>query len=253
MSKLPRNIQLSIERFYLTNCVKGYIENDIRLCKLLCSKNKASLDIGANCGVFTLFLSRYSSHVTAIEPVPYLCSLLIDKFKGSNVSVENCALGNIDDQRLLNVPLVGSTKFDTRSSLVTDFEGQDILGRRVTAVDQLTVRVKRMDDFKFTNLGFIKIDVEGYEMEVLSGGLDTLKIQRPNLMVEIEQRHHSQGNILGIFSLLRELGYLGYFLFNGNLRMIDEFDFAKMQNQKLEKTSDYVNNFIFSVSPIRID
>ena len=48
-----------------------------------------------------------------------------------------------------------------------------------------TVEVKTLDSYNFTNVGFIKIDVEGYEKFVLEGAVNTIANNRPTLQLEI--------------------------------------------------------------------
>ena len=42
------------------------------------SKNKSALDIGSNCGFFSLFVSRFLDHVNGVEINPYLISVSND-------------------------------------------------------------------------------------------------------------------------------------------------------------------------------
>ena len=56
-------------------------------------------------------------------------------------------------------------------------------GRTVKTV---VAPMRTLDSFQLTQVGFIKIDVEGHEEAVLRGGLATLKREMPNLMIEIE-------------------------------------------------------------------
>ena len=52
------------------------------------------------------------------------------------------------------------------------------------------VVTKKLDNFNFTNkISFIKIDVEGHEIEVIEGGKLMIKKNKPVLLVEIEERH----------------------------------------------------------------
>jgi len=54
--------------------------------------------------------------------------------------------------------------------------GVKIVKTSDTACQTIKVEMKTLDSFGFTNIGFIKVDVEGFETEVLKGGLDTLRI-----------------------------------------------------------------------------
>jgi hypothetical protein len=46
------------------------------------------------------------------------------------------------------------------------------------------ISVKKLDSFNFTDLNLLKIDVEGWEFEVLKGAVETIKKHKPVLLVE---------------------------------------------------------------------
>ena len=165
------------------------------------------------------------------------------------MTVNHCALGNPDtnSNSYLWVPTVGSDVFETRGSLKTNFENEYILERKVTRVHKIDVTVKKLDDFRIEHVGFMKIDVEGFEPEVLQGAKETIKNSKPNIFIEIEQRYHKQSNVVDIFNYIVDLGYVGYFTFRKKLRRIADFDANIMQNPENEKCKGlYVSNFIFT-------
>jgi hypothetical protein len=88
--------------------------------------------------------------------------------------------------------------------------------------------------------------VEGHELEVLRGSLAILKNHRPNLLVEIEQRHSSVP-IAETFSFITGQGYRGEFLDRErNLQRLASFDPAKHQaDPRLAGQPGSVSNFIF--------
>jgi FkbM family methyltransferase len=54
------------------------------------------------------------------------------------------------------------------------------------------VQIVKLDDFHLENVSFIKMDVEGFEMEVVAGGLETIQKNKPIMIIEIfnnPQRH----------------------------------------------------------------
>jgi hypothetical protein len=89
----------------------------------------------------------------------------------------------------------------------------------------------------------LKIDVEGNELRVFRGGINTLKTYKPKILVEIESRHIGKEKVLATFQYLEELGYSGSFVFKANRLPLAAFEFDKHQNA--EKASTYCNNFIF--------
>lgn len=204
------------------------------------------MDIGANKGHFALFLANYSSFVHCFEPLPEMQDILNKRFRSANIKVHDCALGNCDQELDLYIPSVKEQKYETRSSLIKEVSDNNIMGEEVTNIQAIKVKVRRLDDFKIDNLGFMKIDVEGYELQVLDGAKETIKHNRPNLFIEIEQRHHKNENINNIFKVILKFGYYGYFIYNNKIKSISDFDIEKMQNSTSEGTMHYINNFFFT-------
>jgi FkbM family methyltransferase len=246
VDKLPVDSRLFIERVYFYH----YIKNDIKVFKQLSNPQKVCLDIGANIGNLTLFFCKFFSHVYCFEPITSLCELLERRFQGCNVSVENCALGRNRSESYLHIPIVRNKRIETRSSLIVDFQDKSIWGEKVNDVAKIKVLVQKLDDFKIDNIGLIKIDVEGFEMEVLEGAYETITRNLPNIFIEIEQRYHREASIYDIFQRIKDIGYFGYFFYKNRLRLIQDFDLDHMQNESNEGSSDYVSNFIFTSSSI---
>ena len=71
------------------------------------------------------------------------------------------------------------------------------------------IKQKQLDNFNFENVDYIKIDVEGHELNVLKGGIETLQRCRP--VVVIEQNHitedYNKGKKFDALHYLRSLGY----------------------------------------------
>jgi FkbM family methyltransferase len=219
-------------------------EPELKLLKSLVDTKKNSIDIGANKGIYTYFLSRLSHHVFAYEPNPELAEF-ITKSVRSNVTVFAIALSNTEGQATLSIPLVKNFLYDQLGTLeekVAFSEGKTY-----------QVPLAKLDDQGHTNIGFIKIDVEGHEESVIDGASNLLTTQRPNLLIEIEQKHHPNQDISQIFAKILALGYEGFFLLNGKLRSLQEFSPEKHQDiNKYEGLSSlgktYICNFIFKPS-----
>lgn len=108
---------------------------------------------------------------------------------------------------------------------------------------EVEVQSYRLDDLSISDVGFIKIDVEGYELEVLQGAKKTIASSRPNLIVEIEEKHVKRP----IQDLLNEVCSYGYECFalrRGTLVRQKYIDLVKHHTQAAER-KDYIFNWIF--------
>src|SRR5262249_5270333 len=75
-------------------------------------------------------------------------------------------------------------------------------------VEEIKIRTVRPDRMALGDIGFVKIDVEGHELDVLAGVSGLLAKCLPNLLIEIggEQRGGSLAEVRG---RLEPLGYVG--------------------------------------------
>jgi hypothetical protein len=106
----------------------------------------------------------------------------------------------------------------------------------------VTVPQRKLDSFGFTNVGFIKIDVEGFEQAVLEGARETIMRERPVIQVELEEQHTGLP-IAQSFAQLEGFAMQGFFLRDGKLLPLCAFDAAA--NRAAFGTRGYINNFIF--------
>ena len=221
-------------------------EPETRLLRHLCEPGSIALDIGANYGVYTHYLLAYAGVVHAFEPLPELADLLKSAFRGygSRVTVHQVALSDGDGSVLLRSPLgmPGRSTIEASNDLESDIPP-------FTPIRTYTVSRRRVDGLRLGSVGFIKIDVEGHELEVLLGAREILLRHRPSLLVEIEERHRS-GSVDAVVQYLADLGSSGFFLLNSRLCPISGLDCNRHQNT--DRPRDYVRNFVF-VHPSRRD
>lgn len=130
--------------------------------------DKNFLDIGAHIGTYSLVCAKKAKHTYAFECSPttfcYLAANIALQGLEEKVSPYPFALGNEDR------PM----EYIVRSK---DGGGNGVkhLATTDAACKKLPVLMRRLDTFGLTDIGFIKIDVEGFEKEVLLGALETLK------------------------------------------------------------------------------
>ncbi len=105
------------------------------------------------------------------------------------------------------------------------------------------VQTRTLDSCALTNVGFIKIDVEGYEAEVLAGARGTIQHFRPTLLIEIEERH-TGCPLRDSIGEIESLGYRAHFLRDHALHSIEDFDVSRHHTAPTSPL-DYVFNFVF--------
>lgn len=156
-------------RFFQKYAQSGLFEKSlIDYSKQFCNKNKLFLDIGAHSGTYSVNLAAYCRKVYAFEPQKMTYYALCGSVALSgiqNVECIQCALGS-HDQVGDDVELfIDST--DGGTSSVVGGKGGGVVEKIV---------LKTLDSFHLgTQVGFIKIDVEGNEYDALCGGFETLK------------------------------------------------------------------------------
>jgi FkbM family methyltransferase len=199
--------------WFVRRWTKGYLEPEIRLLPQLCCAGKLSLDIGANWGAYAYYASQVSKAVRCFEPQPKLAEVLVGSVgRLGNVAVENIAVSDKAGWAEIRVPRndIGYATIEPGNAL----EGKADLR---LGVETQRVATQRLDDLQLPSVGFIKIDVEGHEYEVLLGARELLKRDTPSLLVETEERHR-EGALSAVNGFMQELGYR-CFVFR-NLRLI---------------------------------
>ena len=194
--------------------------------------SKIALDIGANRGIVSYFMSRRFPKVHSFEPNAELGAFL-EKVLPANCTVHRCALSDEIGESELSVALESGIPIHGRGRILTAREAS-----QPYAVQK--INLETLDAQNLKNVGIIKIDVEGHEEKVIRGGARTLRENQPVLIVEIEKRHTGKpaGETIG---LIESLGFDGYFFKGGRKRPVSEFQ-ESMQDPG---APHYVNDFLF--------
>ena len=153
-------------------------------------RGKRMLDIGANIGAISQALEASGHRVEAFEPLPQVFDLLRRNIvKGK---VHNTALGAT--AAVTTMPLIDYTQENNFGGFSCRTNG---------AAGSIKVNLRRLDDYNFDDIGLIKIDVEGFEEEVLRGGIVTIARCKPLLYIE-DDRVDKQARL---HAMLEALGY----------------------------------------------
>lgn len=242
ISLCPASLRLPVKFYYYK--LNRRLENELLQLEKLVGHGKRAIDVGANYGFYSYVLSRLFDVVEAFEP-ENRCFEMIKAYSQSyknNINVHNVALANASGTLDFYTPIVRGKSYTGLSSLTKP--QQDYVST--------TVNVCKLDDYKFANVSFIKIDVEGHESEVIEGAQETILREKPFILVEIEQRHLEKKSIDMVFDLITSLGYEGSFLYSDKLLPLSEFTYKKYQEPFEEDLSNhkydlnnYINNFLF--------
>ena len=217
--------------------IKKKKEPEISLIKDLIEPETDSIDIGVYRGVHSYEMSKYSKIIHSFEPNPVIYKdlkktlpLIID-----NLKLYNYALSDKNITKNLRIPIrnlkankLNYEEFYEMGKATIHEEN------KFENYENFKVECKILDDFKFNNsISFIKIDVEGHEISVLNGAKIIIKKFKPNLLIEIEERH-SKRNVKDTINFVCSFGYNSY-VFKEN----------KLINTNLVINLNDHNNFIF--------
>jgi FkbM family methyltransferase len=219
-------------------------ERELMYLDKVVPRGAVTIDVGANCGLYTRELARLSDQVHAFEPSAAMANLL-RRTSARNVSIHEIALSDHEGDADLFIPQGDGGLVHGRASLETQDEFS--AGQITTA----HVPLARLDDVVHEHVAFVKVDVEGHELSVLNGAVDLVERCQPVFLVEAEDRHRAEAT-RSVFDFFRDKSYHGFFLHDDGVISIDHFDAGELQdanallpNGGRKPGQSYVNNFFF--------
>lgn len=197
--------------FYWT----GFHEfNEWRYLQSFLKPEMTLFDVGANQGEYSLFSAKRLTNgkVYAFEPVSvYYHQLSTNKILNKFTNLETYSFGLSDQEGALPVYMEEVDSATQNEGLASLFKG----GARTRLVETIELRIldRVVDQLKLHRLDFIKIDVEGAELNVLQGAKETIMRYRPTIMVEISSKTfevagYCQQHILDYFTVLNYAPFL---------------------------------------------
>ncbi|MCK9344986.1 MAG: FkbM family methyltransferase [Candidatus Pacebacteria bacterium] len=195
-------------------------------------KGDVFVDIGANIGQHTMFAASVvgtEGKVSSFEPIPRVYNQLLDSARINHFE-------DIIDAR--NIALGEAPKTETLYVETNNVGGSSIVGPHGKENEEIVINIKRGDDElkDFQRVDMIKMDVEGYEYEVLAGIQKVLAIHKPVIVMEFSGKlYFEKGRDHGnkIISLLQNLGYNLYDVENYMKQVVSKEDFlSEFSNNK---------------------
>ena len=213
-------------------------EKEIRVLNKLVNSSKASIDIGVYRGIYSFFLTDLSSYVYAFEANPLLYSKIKNSFKNKkNIKIENIAISSSAGETDLRIPIRdANADYDYeqkyRLGTATIHNVNNLENNQFETIKK--IKKITLDEYTFNHeIGFVKIDVEGHELDIIRGGTNFILKNKPIMLIEIEKRHSG----IDPQVIINEIKSLGYQCLYVN----DEFNL-----NIVNKAADIRNNnFIF--------
>ena len=182
--------------FYLSHTEPTYLEeagngqqaqrdNSLKYVK----RWRNALDIGANVGEWARPLAKKFDKVICFEPNP---------------NFRNCFEKNINEDNVILHPYGLSTHAHTAEQGQNDTHLNFVVGD--TAPRDGDIECRSLDSFELTDVDYIKIDVDGFEIPVLQGAQETLRRNNPVINIEMKERKRPK-IVEESRRILRNLGY----------------------------------------------
>ena len=173
--------------------VTNYQKNKLDIALGFVKNFTTAIDGGANYGIMSYNLNSKFSKIYAFEvdiPVRECLKKNVEKFQLDNVVVCDCGLS--DKEELVALNYLKNT-FGT-------YIKKEVSGTNIC---------KTLDSFELTEVGFIKLDCEGYEPYILRGAEKTIKKYKPVILMEeknYSKRYYGEEGNLAV-DLLLAWGY----------------------------------------------
>ena len=166
-------------------------------------KSGVAVDAGAHVGNHSLYFTNFFKHVVSYEPNPKVFELLEINARGKEITVKNKGLG--DEKGSLEFYVDSAEACG--SSFIKDYHGIHNIGKNYKN-DKIDAFIERLDDsiLELDDLIFLKIDTEGFELNVLKGARETLKKHMPIVVIEQHEHEFLEGTTPSI-QFLTEMGY----------------------------------------------
>jgi len=203
----------------------GYAQNEVQLALELLTHRRNlfgpgvfAIDGGANIGVHTVEWARHMfgwGEVYAFEAQEAIFYALAGNLALNNclnAHARLCALGESNGS--IEIPIPDYFQPASFGSLELRKATTEFIGQKISYEKNVCSKVPmaHIDTFEFPRIDFIKIDVEGMELDVLLGGKKSISRHKPIMLVEVIKSDRSE-----LIAFMTELDYK---IFNLGMNML---------------------------------
>jgi FkbM family methyltransferase len=150
--------------------------------------NTNAIDAGSNIGFWSKQMCQKFKHVYAFEPHPDNIECYKENLKDyKNYTLYDVAISNVTNTQM-NLYV---SPDECGNASLNDLGVKEGTTDRKLSDNQITsikVNVKKIDDYNFQNINFIKVDCQNHEKEVVEGGIETIDKWGPVLCLELPVR-----------------------------------------------------------------
>jgi FkbM family methyltransferase len=197
--RLPNGAKIYLSPDSQLKYLKRSFDSDLlALADQHSSKDAVIWDIGANCGVLS-FAPREARQIVAVEADPFLVSVLQESARVSKLPVTIIPAAVYNETGMAEFVIA---KRGRASNHLVAASGHSQSGGERSRIMVPTITLDQLLD-RFDSPTLVKIDVEGAEVEVLSGGERLLKEARPAIYFEATARTYPR-----CAELLQSAGYI---------------------------------------------
>ena len=218
--------------FLIRNIVIHFniFEEDFKILKKYFGNTKINIiDIGASDGISANFFSKNLNvnKIYCYEPHKYFIKKLINyKKKNKKIILKKYGISYKQIKKIVYYPIIKLFNF-TFPLLTYTYYNKDLLKKQIKldfynhkkiTIDKTTLKLKKFKNIN-NKIDLIKIDVNGFELDVVKGILNQIKRDRPVIVIE----NNSQINKINI--ILKKIRYKKFYSEN--------LEFKKHKNHKV--------------------
>lgn len=235
--KNPKIYRLVVEVRRNTNADKYVFSHYIK-------RGDTVIDCGANIGYYTNFFRTIvgkKGFVHAFEPVPstfeHLTNNALEYSKCNNYKLINSGLYKFETVKNIYIP----DSISGHASLNNHKEAWN-----AQKIDNIVIKLIRLDDYidklEINKVDFIKIDIEGSEIDALYGSKNTLQKNKPTLHLEVNSDllRDSHYTVQELWELLKGLDYRKIYYYDNDPKLL--LDFENLKNDK-----DVINTNVIAI------